>query len=192
MRVCGIMRLGARSSCGIATRGDDRVPRVCSICVHPQRAAIDQALVGGSAKRDVSALFRVSEDAVSRHAAAHLPKALAQAHEEREAARADDLLGEARRLKEITMGLLGRAVQANDLRTALVAVREARGNLELIGRLLGELDDGPQINVTVSAEWITLRTAILDALMPYGEARIAVAQRLREIEAAGGGNGYRR
>jgi hypothetical protein len=122
------------------------MPRVCTVCQHPERAAIDKALVGGSAKRDVSALFRVSEDAVTRHAAAHLPKALAQAHEEREAARADDLLAEARRLKEITMGLLGRAVQANELRTAIAAVREARGNLELIGKLLGDLDAQPTTN----------------------------------------------
>ena len=180
------MRLGARNRCADATRGGERVPRVCSICVHPQREQIDRALVGGSAKRDVSALFRVSEDAVTRHAAAHLPKALAQAHEAREAERADDLLSEARRLKEITMGLLGRAVQANDLRTALVAVREARGNLELIGKLLGELDEHPQVNVMVSAEWVAVRTTLLAALGPYPDARAAVAARLLTLEASNG------
>jgi hypothetical protein len=162
------------------------MPRVCSICVHAQREAIDKALVGGSAKRDVSALFRVSEDAVTRHAAAHLPKALAHAHEEREAERADDLLSEARRLKEITMGLLGRAVQANDLRTALVAVREARGNLELIGKLLGELDERPAVNVMVSTEWVAVRTALLAALGPHPDARVAVAQQLLSLEASNG------
>ena len=165
------------------------MPRTCSICIHPERAAIDKALVSGSAKRDVSALFRVSEDAVTRHAAAHLPKALAQAHEAREAERADDLLSEARRLKEITMGLLGRAVQANDLRTALVAVREARGSLELIGKLLGELDEHPQVNVMVSAEWVAVRTTLLAALGPYPDARAAVAARLLTLEAS---NGHRR
>ena len=164
------------------------MPRVCSICIHPQREAIDRALVSGSAKRDVSALFRVSEDAITRHAAAHLPKALARAQEEHEAARADDLLSEARRLKEITMGLLGRAVQANDLRTALVAVREARGNLELIGKLLGELDERPQMNVMVPAEWVAVRTTLLAALGPYPDARAAVAQQLvsLDLEASNG------
>jgi hypothetical protein len=76
--------------------------------------------------------------ALQRHKEAHLPATLSKAHAADEVARADELLAEARRLKEITMGLLGRAVQANDLRTALAAVREARGNLELIGRLLDE------------------------------------------------------
>jgi hypothetical protein len=162
---------------------------VCSICVHPQREQIDRALVGGSAKRDVSALFRVSEDAVTRHAAAHLPKALAHAQEEREAARADDLLAEARRLKEITMGLLGRAVQANDLRTALVAVREARGNLELIGKLLGELDSGPAVNVLLAPEWISVWATLLAALAPYPDARATVAAQLMALEAPNGHRG---
>jgi hypothetical protein len=162
------------------------MPRVCSICIHPQREQIDQALVSGSAKRDVSALFRVSEDAVTRYAAAHLPKALARAQEEHEAARADDLLSEARRLKEITMGLLGRAVQANDLRTALVAVREARGTLELIGKLLGELDSAPAVNVLLAPEWVSVRTTLLAALGPYPAARAAVAAQLMALEAPNG------
>jgi hypothetical protein len=175
-----------RSTNGVAT-----MPRVCSICVQPQRAAIDQALVAGSAKRDVSALFRFSEDAVTRHAAAHLPKALARAHEEGEAARADDLLAEARRLKEITIGLLGRAVQANDLRTALVAVREARGNLEFIGKLLGDLDSGPAVNVLLAPEWVSVRATLLAALALYPDARTAVAAQLMalELEAPNGHRG---
>jgi hypothetical protein len=155
------------------------MPRVCSICIHPQREAIDRALVAGSAKRDVSALFRVSEDAVTRHASAHLPRALAQAQEAHESARADDLLSQVRCLQEITMDLLARAVQANDLRTALGAVREARGNLELIGKLLGELDEGPTVNVLASSEWIALRGTLIEVLCDFPEAQAAVVAQLQ-------------
>jgi hypothetical protein len=77
-------------------------------------------------------------------------------------------------------------VQANDLRTALVAVREARGNLELIGKLLGELDAGPALNVLVAPEWVSIRAGLLAALGPYPEARAAVAQRLLTLEASNG------
>jgi hypothetical protein len=97
--------------------------------------AIDRALVAGEPAEKIARYRSLSPAAVKRHRSEHLPKALAQAQEARDAARADDLLSEARRLKEVTMALLGRAVQANDLRTALLAVREARGNLELIGKL---------------------------------------------------------
>jgi hypothetical protein len=46
------------------------MPRICTVCTHPRRQAIDKALVAGTLKSDVSALFRVSRDAVDRHSAA--------------------------------------------------------------------------------------------------------------------------
>ncbi len=55
------------------------MPRVCTVCVHEERAAIDRAVVGGTACREVAALYRVSADSVERHAAKHLPKTLVDA-----------------------------------------------------------------------------------------------------------------
>jgi hypothetical protein len=163
--------------------------RVCTVCQHPAKAAIDQALINRTPLRDVAAQYQLTDSSVARHKASHLPRALTQAQEEHEAARADDLLGEARKVKDITMALLGRAVQAGDLRTALVAVREARGNLELIGKLLGELDDGPAVNIMVSAEWVAVRGTLLAALGAYPDARAAVAQQLLALEASNGHRG---
>ncbi len=157
--------------------------RICTICSHPQREAIDQALVAGTPKRDVSALFRVSEDAITRHAAAHLPQALSKAQEAKEVAQGDDLLKQVRDLQRITMGLLAKAVQANDLRTAVSAVGQARGNLELLGKLVGQLQQEGTVNLVVSPEWIQVRAALLGALVPYPEARLAVADRLMTLGA---------
>jgi hypothetical protein len=148
--------------------------------------AIDRALVAGEPAEKIARYRSLSPAAVKRHRSEHLPKALAQAQEARDAARADDLLSEARRLKEVTMALLGRAVQANDLRTALLAVREARGNLELIGKLLGELDSGPAVNVLLAPEWVSVRTTLLAALGPYPEARAAAAAQLMALESSNG------
>jgi hypothetical protein len=120
--------------------------------------------------------------ALQRHKEAHLLATLSKAHAAGEIARADDLLGEARRLKDITMDLLARAVQADDLRTALGAVREARGNLELIGKLLGELDERPQLNVLASPEWIALRSTLIEVLCDFPEAQAAVVARLHPPE----------
>jgi hypothetical protein len=166
------------------------VGRTCTVCASPHRATIDAALITGRSSRDLAAQYGLSHHAVSRHFATHLPQAQREAYKEQEAQRADDLLSEARRLREITMALLGRAVQANDLRTALVAVREARGNLELIGKLLGELDTGPAISVMVSAEWAAVRSTLLAALAPHPAARADVARALLALEH-GEGNGHR-
>jgi len=59
-----------------------------------------------------------------------------------------------------------------------------QGQLELTAKLMGELDERPQINVLVAPEWILVRTALLDALRPFPEARVAVLGRLTALEAA--------
>ena len=63
------------------------MPRSCTVCEHPKREGIDRALVGETSNLSVSSLFGVSESAVRRHKANHLPATLAKAHEAGEAAR---------------------------------------------------------------------------------------------------------
>jgi hypothetical protein len=112
------------------------LPRHCSICAHELVRQIDQALVEGTAISEISAVFRVSDDALSRHRANHLPAALARAQGAKQAAQADNLFGQVRDLQVRALGILDRAEASNELRTALGAIREARGNLELLAKLL--------------------------------------------------------
>ena len=110
---------------------------------------------------------------------------LAQAKEAEMVAHADDLLEQVRDLQVRTFAILEAAEASEQHRTALSAIREARGNLELLAKLLGELDDRPTVNVLISPEWLELRTVIVGALEPYTDARGAV---LRAIEGAGNGS----
>ena len=50
--------------------------------------------------------------------------------------------------------------------------------IELQAKLIGELDDRPQVNLLVAPQWLELRVQILAALQPYPEARLAVAEAL--------------
>jgi hypothetical protein len=162
------------------------MPRACSVCTHADRAALDQMLVEGRPLRETSALFRVSEDALGRHKAEHLPPTLAQPHGAAEAARAEDLLEQVRILRGKAIDLLRKAEAAGDYRTALAGVREARACVELLLEVEGELDRRPQVNVLLSAEWVSVRQALLAALAPYPEARAAVAARLVTMENRNG------
>src|SRR3712207_9430279 len=119
------------------------MPRSCTLCEHPRREEIDRALVGDSSNLSISSLFGVSESAVRRHKANHLPAKLVMAQAAEEVAQADDLLEQVRDLQGRALAILGKAESAGDLRTALGAIREARGNLELLAKLLGELDERP-------------------------------------------------
>ena len=155
------------------------MPRSCTVCVHPKREEINRALVGGASNRSVASLNDVSEAAVRRHKANHLPAKLVMAQAAEEVAQADDLLGQMRDLHARTLAVLEAAETTNQHRTALSAIREARSNLELLAKLLGELDERPQVNVLISP---TVQTAIIAALEPYPEARLAVADALEGLE----------
>jgi hypothetical protein len=158
------------------------VPRTCTVCDHSGQRAIDQALIAGTAIAALSAKYGLSQDALSRHRTNHIPALLAKA--EAAPAVADDLLSQVRYLQSKALSILGQAEQAGDLKVALGAIREARGNLELLAKLLGELDERPQVNIMISPEWVQMRTIILAALLPHGEARTAVAAALARLEAS--------
>jgi hypothetical protein len=160
------------------------MPRVCTICSHPDRAAIDQALVGTAELRELSAVFRVSEDALWRHKDVHLPASLAKAEAARATAQADDLLAQLKGLRSKAVAILLKAEQAGDLRTALLVIREARACLETLLEVEGELNRRPELHLHVSAEWIAVRAVLLRVLQPYPEARHAVAQALLEVDHA--------
>ncbi len=68
--------------------GNRTMPRVCTICTHPEREAIDQALVGTTNLREIAALYRVSDDAITRHRG-HMLVPLVQAQEVRAAVEAE-------------------------------------------------------------------------------------------------------
>ena len=156
------------------------MPCICTICSSTNRDAIDSALVSGESFRTIAAQFGVSTAALQRHKAHHLPAALAQARNASEATRGDDLLEQVNALRSRAFGILTQAEETGELRTALAAIREARGCLELLARLLGELQDGAQVNISVAPQWISLRTTILAALVPFPDAKRAVAVALKE------------
>jgi len=130
--------------------------RTCATCVHPAHEAIDKALLAGEPYRSVAKRYEASPPSVYRHWQDHLPAALVKAREAGEIAHGDDLLTQLRDLQGKALGILAQAEKAADLRTALMAVREVRGTLELVGKVTGQMvtrtehssTDGHPINIT--------------------------------------------
>jgi hypothetical protein len=136
--------------------------------------------------RNIAKQYFVSAASLHRHKKGHLPAKLVKAQEAREIAKADSLLDQVTELRNKALSILAKAEQAGDLRTALQGVREAKGCLELLARLQGELQEQATVNILINPQWITLRTVILKALDGYPEARHTVAQVLREVESDAG------
>ena len=130
------------------------------------------------AVRHIAAQHRVSTSALVRHSDDHIPADLTKAQAATEAAQADDLLAQVVDLCDKALGILSKAEASDDLRTAIAAIHEARGCVELLGKLAGQLRDAPTVNVFLTAEWREVQTAVLMALEAHPDARVALAAAL--------------
>ena len=86
-----------------------------------------------------------------------------------------DVFQQLKHINAAALTVLRDAKAAGDGELMLKAVDRVHRQVELQAKLLGDLDDRPQINVLVSPEWVALRGQIVQALAPYPEARLAVA-----------------
>jgi len=161
------------------------MPKKCPVCVHGERQEIEKALLGSETLHQVAQRFALPKWSLYRHKQRHLPRQLKKAQEAKEMIQADSLLRQMLYLQSRALNILMTAEVAGELKTALGAIREARGNLELLAKLQGELAQEGTINILVMPAWVSLRTIILRTLEPYPEARLKLSQALSEVDHAG-------
>lgn len=158
------------------------MPRTCTLCRHEQRQEIDKALLAGQAYRTIADRWSVSKTALIRHRERHLPAKLAKAHEAKEVAQADSLLARLLEINQETMAILHEARESpRGQGVALLAIARVEKQIELQAKLLGELKDGPQVSMHLDQQWVLIEKCIIDALVPFPEARLAVAQALKKV-----------
>ncbi len=162
------------------------MPRVCTVCSHEDRDAVDEAVVLGSVSiREIARRFGLSHDAVSRHKA-HISAALSRLVAEREEAGPASALQRLEELYAKADQVLTAATAEGKASLSLAAIRELRSIVETLAKITGELDERPTVqvlNVATSPEWVAVRSALMAALHPYPEAAQAVANSLTQLEA---------
>ncbi|SCL75743.1 hypothetical protein L21_1655 [Methanoculleus chikugoensis] len=156
--------------------------RQCTICTHPQRAEIDQAIVSGEKYRSISQRFDVSEAAIGRHKK-HISAAVVDAERQKAVS------GTAKMLKELSRGFdsLARAAnraeeEGDDKKMAYLwktAGDLAKPLLQIAGDLPG---DGTTINIYQSPQWLKIQAVIFRELQPYPDIRVRLAEALKEVE----------
>jgi hypothetical protein len=110
--------------------------RLCTVCAHPQRWDIDVELVRhAESYRAIARQFGVSRDSLQRHERAHLAMSLQQSQELLAMLSGKNLLAKVAELDGATREMLDTARKWGDLRTALMAVRESRSNIEAYARI---------------------------------------------------------
>jgi hypothetical protein len=161
------------------------MPQTCTICKNPDREPIEAALLGTESLRAIAARWSVSKSALVRHRADHLPAAIMKAAAVQEVISGGRLLDRLTALNRETLSILreARTGRTKDSPLALKAITRAEKQLELEGRLLGELNESTTVDLIATQEWQTLRVAILLAIEPYPAARAAVLGAITNVGA---------
>ena len=135
---------------------------MCQICDHPQREAIDRAIVACDSLRKIATMFATDKDAVRRHKktcmqrtlpalAAAIPAPAYQTPAELAVAR-QNVRSVAQRAGELVdkMEALAKRFEATgDTNGILKAAKEIREGLRLLAQLSGELSPN-QVNLQVN------------------------------------------
>jgi len=130
----------------------------------------------------------LGERAIQRHRVAHLSPAVVSVLAQREERGAVRIVDRLEVLVTKVSALVDQAESSGASGVMLAAAREVRAGLELLARLTGELDEKPvtTVNVLASPEITGIISALLTALAPYPQAKIAAAAALNVIDVEGG------
>jgi hypothetical protein len=154
--------------------------RVCTICTHPERAGIDKALAAGEAIPAIVARYSteactIGRMALLRHREEHLPASVQKAREAEDVAHAIDIVKQLKAINQVSVAILHEARQAADPHTALKAIDRIQRQIELQGRLLGQLGE----NQTQSVH-LTRIEQLLNVSVPVEQ----IPEHLREVVLA--------
>jgi hypothetical protein len=160
------------------------MPRTCTVCRHPDRKEIDEALFQQMPVRELAKRYPgLSIFALNRHGRMHLMQMLAKAKEAEEIGNADAILSRLRRLEDRGWGLLQKAEAKEEFGAASQAMGQIRGCLELCAKLAGQIQESTVINIVNQPEWAIVQNVLMLALEEHPAARIAVAKALEDANA---------
>src|SRR5215470_10103004 len=170
----------------------------CQGCNHPERVRIERFLAAGASIKGAASKFDIDYHALRRHWTNHVSAETRAGYvagagatkDQLEEFVADEALGliDHYRIVRGTLykGFTGAAELGDGNSLALLAGR-LHENFRDCGRLTGELQRGPllniQNNVLVNPDHTRAITRIVSAVAPYPDAREAVIAALRDLDA---------
>jgi hypothetical protein len=162
--------------------------RISSISQHPQRVAIEAAMVSGEPFRAIARRFGVERGALARYRK-HLAPTIARAVEVREARTIVEVATQIERAEYLVahaLHTLKTAHAAGQHKLALQANDTMREAIAFLSKLAGlgapDHQTNVQVNINQDQGWLRIRSTIVEALAPFPEARIAVAEALARLD----------
>ena len=170
----------------------------CQGCNHPERVRIERFLAAGASIKGAARKFDIDYHALRRHWTNHVSAEARTSYvagagatkDQLEEFVADESLGLIDHYR-IVRGALYKGFSAagelGDSNSLALLAGRLHENLRDCGRLTGELQRGPllniQNNVLVNPDYTRAIARIVSAVAPYPEAREAVIAALRDLDA---------
>ncbi len=126
------------------------MPRSCTVCGHPERNRIEHELANRVGYRDIARQFGISKDALTRHAASHLPAAVLATRDGEEQERAATLHERLELLYAKATTILAQAEAEGRHNVSLLAIKELRGILEFAAKLAGAMASTEPVVIRLS------------------------------------------
>ena len=154
----------------------------CKLCAYEGRAEIEQAVA--THKLSYTAAGKkvgCSKTAIQRHMDHHVSIKVMKAANGVEAREGLDVLEQVLESHKIVWDIVVNAYENGDMRTALSAIDTETRQLKLAALVSGQLNEAPQVNIMLDAQYLELQTFIVQALEPYPEARLALSAALDKV-----------
>jgi len=170
------------------------MPRQCTVCAHREAAAINLGLARGVSTRMLAKRYKLHGDALKRHRTNHLPPQLRAALiagpdldidlDKLRDTESQSLLANLVALRGRLFSIIDVAEEAGDGNMLSRIAGQLHNNLEITGKLLGDLSSGHMTvnNVLIMPAYVELRVSLVNALRPFPEAARAVAAVLHQVE----------
>jgi hypothetical protein len=169
--------------------------RRCTCCQHRERAGIDLALARGVSVRALASRYKLGRDAIYRHQKNHLPPQLRASLiagpdlsidlDKLRETESQSLLANLIALRGRLLNALNIGEEHGDANMVSRVAGQLHRNLELTGKLLGDLSSGHSsvTNILIAPQYVTMRIELVRALVPFPEAAKAVAAILHQVES---------
>jgi hypothetical protein len=171
----------------------------CQGCKHPERVRIERLLAAGASIKGAARKFAIDYHALRRHWNNHVSAEARSAYiagagvtkDQLEEIVTDESLALIDHYRIVRGALykgFGAASELGDGNALALLAGRLHENLRDSGRLTGELQRGPllniQSNLLVNPDYSKVIARIVSAVAPYPEAREAVIAALRDLDAA--------
>ena len=170
----------------------------CQGCNHPERVRIERFLAAGASIKGAARKFAIDYHALRRHWRNHVSAEARATYvagagatkDQLEAIVADESLALVDHYRIVRGGLykgFTAAAELGDSNSLALLSGRLHENFRDCGRLTGELQRGPllniQNNILVNPDYTRAIARIVSAVAPYPEAREAVIAALRDLDA---------